>query len=76
MLLQGNGVMEVVGSQDGTEIPTIDTSYLKGTGDIANPNTDQSDTIYFHQGGTLRSDKPVISKSITALALQMAPLLI
>ena len=55
--------MEVVGSQDGTEIPTIDTSYLKGTGDIANPNTDQSDTIYFHQGGTLRSDSLLLTDS-------------
>ena len=63
VLLQGNGVMEVVGSQDGTEIPTIDTSYLKGTGDIANPNTDQSDTIYFHQGGTLRSDSLLLTDS-------------
>ena len=63
VLLQGNGVMEVVGSQDGTEQPTIDTSYLKGTGDIANPNTDQSDTIYFHQGGTLRADSLLLTDS-------------
>lgn len=63
VLLQDNGVMEVVGSQDGTEQPTIDTSYLKGTGDIANPNTDQSDTIYFHQGGTLRADSLLLTDS-------------
>lgn len=63
VLLQGNGVMEVVGSQDGTEQPTIDTSYLKGTGDIASPNTDQSDTIYFHQGGTLRADSLLLTDS-------------
>ena len=63
VLLQGNGVMEVVGSQDGTEQPTIDTSYLKGTGDIATPNTDQSDTIYFHQGGTLRADSLLLTDS-------------